>query len=75
MLIAENPQQALKLAGADTSVTHVVLIDGVADAGRAAAAADPGRAGGARAQRRWPQTPDLIEQIVETASARTTWPP
>ncbi|GGK70805.1 AMP-dependent synthetase/ligase [Mangrovihabitans endophyticus] len=57
VLVAENPQQALKLAGADTSVTHVVLIDGLADAsalppqvtladleerGRAALARDPG---------------------------------
>src|SRR3954452_14404493 len=33
VLIAENPRQALKLAGADTSVGHVVLIDGPADAG------------------------------------------
>jgi long-chain acyl-CoA synthetase len=33
VLIAENPKQALKIAGADTSVTKVVLIDGPADAG------------------------------------------
>src|SRR4051794_40761992 len=33
VLVAENPRQALKLAGADTSVGHVVLIDGPADAG------------------------------------------
>src|ERR1700712_1587230 len=33
VLIAENPKQALKIAGLDTSVTHVVLIDGPADAG------------------------------------------
>jgi long-chain acyl-CoA synthetase len=32
VLVAENPKQALKLAGVDTSVTHVVLIDGLADA-------------------------------------------
>ena len=32
VLVAENPQQALKIAGTDTSVTHVVLIDGLADA-------------------------------------------
>src|SRR4029450_10682229 len=32
VLIAENPHQALKLAGADTSVTSVVLIDGLPDA-------------------------------------------
>ncbi|BFU45986.1 AMP-dependent synthetase/ligase [Krasilnikovia sp. MM14-A1004] len=57
VLVAENPKQALKIAGATTSVTHVVLIDGLADAeaeppqltladleerGRAALAADPG---------------------------------
>jgi long-chain acyl-CoA synthetase len=33
VLIAENAKQALKLAGAETSVTKVVLIDGPADAG------------------------------------------
>ena len=33
VLIAENPKQALKIAGAQTSVTHVVLLGGVADAG------------------------------------------
>jgi len=32
VLIAEDPQQALKIAGVDTAVTHVVLIDGLADA-------------------------------------------
>jgi long-chain acyl-CoA synthetase len=32
VLVAENPRQALKISGADTSVTHVVLIDGLADA-------------------------------------------
>ncbi|RZU52991.1 long-chain acyl-CoA synthetase [Krasilnikovia cinnamomea] len=57
VLVAENPQQALKISGASTSVTHVVLIDGLADAeaeppqltladleerGRAALARDPG---------------------------------
>ncbi|GAB1646051.1 AMP-dependent synthetase/ligase [Krasilnikovia sp. MM14-A1259] len=57
VLVAENPKQALKIAGVDTSVTHVVLIDGLADAeaeppqltladleerGRAALARDPG---------------------------------
>jgi long-chain acyl-CoA synthetase len=64
VLVAEDPKQALKLAGADTSVTHVVLIDGLADAnatppqltladleerGRAALAAQP----------------DLVDKIVE----------
>ncbi|MDT5031279.1 MAG: long-chain acyl-CoA synthetase [Actinoplanes sp.] len=33
VLFAENPKQAMKIAGVDTSVTHVVLIDGLADAG------------------------------------------
>jgi long-chain acyl-CoA synthetase len=57
VLVAENPQQALKLSGAETSVTHVVLLDGLADAqanppqmtlaeleerGRAAIANEPG---------------------------------
>ena len=32
VLIAENPKQALKIAGVDTSLTHVVLMDGLADA-------------------------------------------
>ncbi|GAB1690483.1 AMP-dependent synthetase/ligase [Krasilnikovia sp. M28-CT-15] len=57
VLVAENPKQALKISGATTSVTHVVLIDGLADAeaeppqltladleerGRAALVANPG---------------------------------
>ncbi|GLY01926.1 MULTISPECIES: long-chain fatty acid--CoA ligase [Actinoplanes] len=33
VLIAENPRQALKISGTETSVTTVVLIDGPADAG------------------------------------------
>ncbi|WP_433377579.1 AMP-dependent synthetase/ligase [Actinoplanes sp. CA-142083] len=33
VLIAENPKQALKISGADTSVSHVVLLGGQADAG------------------------------------------
>ena len=66
ILVAENPQQALKLAGADTSVTHVVLIDGAGRRQRAAAAADPGRARGRAARAALAQTPDLIEQIAET---------
>ena len=33
VLIAENPKQALKISGAETGVTHVVLLDGQADAG------------------------------------------
>jgi long-chain acyl-CoA synthetase len=65
VLFAENPQQALKMSGFETSLTHVVLLDGAADAGAlppqltlaeleakgtAALAANPG----------------LIEQIAET---------
>ncbi|GAA2467043.1 AMP-dependent synthetase/ligase [Winogradskya humida] len=57
VLIAENPKQALKLAGVETSLTHIVVIDGLADAsaqppqltlaeleerGRAALAGNPG---------------------------------
>jgi long-chain acyl-CoA synthetase len=64
VLVAENPQQALKLSGAETSLTQVVLIDGLADAaakppqmtlteleerGRAALASEP----------------DLIDKVVE----------
>jgi long-chain acyl-CoA synthetase len=33
VLIAENPRQALKISGTPTDVTHVVLMDGPADAG------------------------------------------
>ncbi|XVU27431.1 AMP-dependent synthetase/ligase [Actinoplanes sp. CA-054009] len=33
VLIAENAKQALKISGVDTAVTHVVIIDGPADAG------------------------------------------
>jgi long-chain acyl-CoA synthetase len=64
VLMAENPKQALKLAGVESSVTHVVVLEGLADAGanppqltladleergRAALASDPG----------------LIERIVD----------
>jgi len=64
ILVAENPQQALKLAGADTSVTCVVLIDGLADAAAAppqltlAELEERGRAALA-------EQPDLIEKIVD----------
>jgi long-chain acyl-CoA synthetase len=64
VLIAENPKQALKIAGVGTSVTHVVLIDGPADAG-----ATPPQltladleARGTAALR---QNPKLIEEVVE----------
>ncbi len=65
VLMAENPQQALKISGTETSVTHVVLLDGQADAG-----ATPPQltlaeleAKGTAALR---QNPTLIEEVVET---------
>jgi len=65
VLIAENPQQALKISGAETSVTHVVLIDGSADAG-----ATPPQltladleARGAAALR---DNPKMIDEVVES---------
>jgi long-chain acyl-CoA synthetase len=64
VLVAENPKQALKLSGTDTSVTHVVLIDGLADAGASppqltlAELEDRGRAA-------LVQTPGLIEEVVK----------
>src|SRR3954465_7312947 len=64
VLIAENPQQALKLAGADTSVTSVVLIDGLPDAAATppqltlADLEDRGRSALA-------EQPDLIEKVVD----------
>jgi long-chain acyl-CoA synthetase len=64
VLIAENPKQALKIAGMETSVTHVVLIDGPADAG-----ATPPQITLAeleeRGQAALRQNPKLIEQVVE----------
>jgi long-chain acyl-CoA synthetase len=65
VLIAEDPQQAMKIAGAETSVTHVVLLDGMADAG-----AQPPQMTLAQLEEKGnaalAQTPDLIEQIAET---------
>ncbi|GGQ51715.1 AMP-dependent synthetase/ligase [Couchioplanes azureus] len=65
VLVAENPQQALKIAGATTAVTHVVLIDGVADA-----SAQPPQLTLAELEERGraalAETPDLIERITET---------
>jgi len=64
VVVAENPKQALKLAGADSSVTQVVLIDGLADAGATppqmtlAELEERGRAALA-------VNPGLIEEIVE----------
>jgi long-chain acyl-CoA synthetase len=64
VLVAENPQQALKLAGADTSVSCVVLIDGLADA-----AATPPQLTLADLEERGrtalAEQPDLIEKIVD----------
>ncbi|HEY7271170.1 MAG TPA: long-chain fatty acid--CoA ligase [Actinoplanes sp.] len=64
VLVAENPQQALKLAGVDTSVTSVVLIDGLPDA-----AATPPQLTLAeledRGRRTLAEQPDLIEKIVD----------
>ncbi|GIE96920.1 AMP-dependent synthetase/ligase [Paractinoplanes rishiriensis] len=65
VLIAENPQQALKISGADTSVTHVVLLDGAADAG-----ATPPQLTLAELEERGTaalrDNPALIEEVVET---------
>jgi len=64
VLIAENPKQALKIAGVDTSVTHVVLMDGPADAG-----ATPPQITLAELEKRGQaalrQDPKLIEKVVE----------
>ncbi|BCJ51016.1 AMP-dependent synthetase [Actinoplanes sp. NBRC 14428] len=64
ILVAEDPKQALKLAGADTSVTHVVLIDGLADA-----SAQPPQLTLAELEERGraalAETPDLVERIAE----------
>jgi long-chain acyl-CoA synthetase len=65
VLIAEDPKQALKIAGVDTSVTHVVLIDGPADAG-----ATPPQLTLAeleeRGQAALRRNPKLIEEVVES---------
>ena len=64
VLIAENPKQALKIAGVTTSVTHVVLIDGPADAGATPpqlTLADLEERGRAALR----QKPTLIEEVVE----------
>ncbi len=67
VLFAENAKQALKIAGVDTDVTHVVVIDGPADAG----ATPPQQtlaeleARGADVLR---EKPTLIAEIVETIS-------
>ncbi len=65
VLIAENPQQALKISGTQTSVTHVVLLDGQADSG-----ATPPQLTLAQLEEKGAaallQNPALIEQVVET---------
>jgi len=64
VLIAENPKQALKIAGVPTAVTHVVLIDGLADAGATppqltlAELEDRGRAA-------LDAEPDMIDKVAE----------
>ncbi|MEV6346720.1 long-chain fatty acid--CoA ligase [Actinoplanes sp. NPDC051851] len=64
VLIAENPKQALKIAGSESSVTTVVLIDGPADAG-----ATPPQITLAELEERGAaalrQQPGLIDGIVE----------
>ena len=64
VLIAENPKQALKISGAETSVSHVVLLDGQADAGATPPQLTLGELEerGAAALR---QQPNLIEEVVE----------
>ncbi len=65
VLIAENPRQAMKLSGVETSVTQVVVIDGLADAGATppqmtlAELEERGRAALA-------ENPRLVEDIAET---------
>ncbi|MFG1606391.1 AMP-dependent synthetase/ligase [Actinoplanes sp. NPDC049265] len=65
VLVAENPQQALKISGAETSVAHVVLIDGLADAG-----AQPPQITLAELEERGnaalAQQPTLIQDICDT---------
>jgi long-chain acyl-CoA synthetase len=64
VLVAENPKQALKIAGVDTSVTHVVLFDGAADAG-----ATPPQLTLAELEQRGAaalrDNPTMVEEIVE----------
>jgi long-chain acyl-CoA synthetase len=64
VLVAEDPKQALKISGADTSVTHVVVIDGLADAG-----ATPPQLTLAELEERGrvalASEPDLIDKVIE----------
>jgi len=64
VLVAENQKQALKIAGVDTSVTHVVVIDGPADAGATPpqlTLAELAERGAAALH----DQPSLIEDVVE----------
>src|SRR3954464_16012328 len=64
VLIAENPKQALKIAGVPTSISHVVLIDGPADAGATppqVTLADLEARGRAALR----ENPKMIEEVVE----------
>src|SRR4051794_34783984 len=65
VLVAEDPKQALKLAGTETSVTHVVLIDGLPDA-----AATPPQLSLAQLEERGRAAladhPGMIEEIADT---------
>ncbi|MFI5933446.1 AMP-dependent synthetase/ligase [Actinoplanes sp. NPDC051494] len=64
VLFAENPRQALKLSGVETSLTHLVVIDGLADA-----SAQPPQLTLAELEERGraalATTPDLIERIAD----------
>ena len=64
VVVAEDPQQALKLAGTDNAVSHVVLISGLPDA-----SAQPPQLTLAeleqRGRARLAETPGLIETIKE----------
>ncbi|MBL7256610.1 AMP-dependent synthetase/ligase [Paractinoplanes lichenicola] len=65
VLIAENAKQALKIAGVDTDVTNVVLLDGPADAG-----ATPPQMTLAELEERGAavlrEKPTLIDEVVES---------
>jgi long-chain acyl-CoA synthetase len=65
VLMAENPQQALKLAGVESALTHVVIFEGPADA-----AATPPQLSLAELEERGRAAlavePDLIDRIVES---------
>jgi long-chain acyl-CoA synthetase len=64
VLVAENAQQALKISGARTSVTHVVLLDGLADPG-----ASPPQLTLAELEERGAaalaESPELVRGVVE----------